>query len=116
MEEIYTYEKSEDYVFIRLLDETPVLSPMEKVRSIYPNAMHVERKYHALTAETINGEKKTDRSTWSDFDLFKAFYKEVKGVETTEETEGLFREVLDELLINDNESQENKEKKDVVTN
>src|SRR5690625_2757340 len=116
MEEIYTHEKSEDYVFIRLLDETPVLSPMEKVRSIYPNAMHVERKYHALTAETINGEKKTERSTWSDFDLFKAFYKEVKGVETTEETEGLFKEVLDELLIDDNESQENKEKKDVVTN
>src|SRR5699024_10596664 len=53
MEEIYTYEKSEDYVFIRLLDETPVLSPMEKVRSIYPNAMHVERKYHALDRKSV---------------------------------------------------------------
>ena len=44
MEEILLHPVSEDYVFVKLLDETPVLFPMEKIRSVYPNAMHVERK------------------------------------------------------------------------
>ena len=44
IEEILQHSVSEDYVFVKLLDETPVLFPMEKVRSVYPNAMHVERK------------------------------------------------------------------------
>lgn len=110
MEEIYTHKKSEDYVFIRLLDQAPVLSPMEKVRSIYPNAMHVERKYDLLAADiTGNSAEESDRSKWSDFDLFKAFYKEVKGVETTEETEEIFKEVLDEQLADDNEISEDKQ-------
>src|SRR5699024_3681282 len=32
MEEILQLPRSEDYVFVRLQDETPVLSPMEKIR------------------------------------------------------------------------------------
>lgn len=111
MEEIYTHPKSEDYVFIRLLDDVPVLSPMEKARSVYPNAMHVERKHYEPTGNASRDEEKADRSKWSDFDLFRAFYKEVKGVEAKEETEAIFTEVLDDLLVDDNESSEDKHQK-----
>lgn len=116
MDDIFTHSISEDYVFIRLLDETVVLSPMEKIRSIYPNAMHVERKHYALNSESSDGEEKVDRSKWSDLDLFKAFYKEVKGVETTGETEAIFKEVLDALLKDENETVEDSKQKDFVTN
>src|SRR5690606_5832151 len=44
IDEILRHEVSEDFVFVTLLDDAPVLFPMEKVRSVYPNAMHVERK------------------------------------------------------------------------
>ncbi|UUZ80743.1 exonuclease SbcCD subunit D [Paenibacillus sp. P26] len=44
IEEIERHPVSEDYVFVTLLNENPVLFPMEKVRSVYPNALHVERK------------------------------------------------------------------------
>src|SRR5699024_1042829 len=60
MEELLTHPVNEDYVFVRLLDETPILSPMEKVRSIYPNAMHVERKMYAggkITSKQNKGQK-----------------------------------------------------------
>jgi exonuclease SbcD len=33
-----------------------------------------------------------------DLSLFRAFYQEVKGTEVTEETELLFKEVLNEIL------------------
>ena len=44
MEDIQLHAVNEDYVFVKLLDETPVLFPMERIRSVYPNAMHIERK------------------------------------------------------------------------
>src|SRR5690625_940944 len=44
MEQLLSHEISDDYVFIHLLDETTVLSPMEKIRSVYPNALHIKRE------------------------------------------------------------------------
>ncbi len=45
IDELLQHPVSEDYVFVKLLDENPVLQPMEKIRSVYPNAMHVERSF-----------------------------------------------------------------------
>ncbi|UJL45637.1 exonuclease SbcCD subunit D [Virgibacillus sp. NKC19-16] len=113
LEEIMTHSVSEDYVFVRLTDETAVLSPMEKIRSVYPNAMHVERKnyFHAPSSE--DGERSVERTQMNDLELFQAFYKEVKGQEATEETEVIFKEVLDDLLKENNETEK---QKDYVTN
>ncbi|RKQ30777.1 exonuclease SbcCD subunit D [Oceanobacillus halophilus] len=116
MEELLTQPVNEDYVFVRLLDEAPVLSPMEKVRSVYPNAMHVERKNLNINLFD-NGEEKTkvNRSSMSDFDLFKAFYKEVSGKVPNEDTENLFKEALDEMLKEENESVDNR-KREAIKN
>ncbi|RPF53308.1 exonuclease SbcCD subunit D [Aquisalibacillus elongatus] len=103
MEELLTHEVSEDYVFVRLLDETPVLYPMEKIRSVYPNAMHVERKITSTSSETDSVEA-SERHQMSDLELFRAFYEEVKGEAATDETEEIFNEVLDEVLNKDRET------------
>ncbi|TMN23197.1 exonuclease SbcCD subunit D [Lentibacillus cibarius] len=104
MEELLLHPVSEDYVFVRLLDEAPALSPMERIRSVYPNAMHVERKHFTPSSHADNSSKpKADRTNMSDLDLFKAFYKEVKGIDATEETEAIFRDVLDDLLKGEEE-------------
>src|SRR5699024_12593581 len=44
IDDLFQLERSNDYVFVRLLDETPVLSPMEKLRTVFPYGMHVESK------------------------------------------------------------------------
>src|SRR5699024_12003271 len=103
MYDLLTHPVNEDYVFIRLLDETPVLSRMEKVRSVYPNAMHVERKYALASSHTTQRENTVNRSALSDVDLFKAFYKEVKGEEAEEETVAILEDVLDELSHDERE-------------
>jgi exonuclease SbcD len=86
----------EDFVFVRLLDEAPVLSPMERIRAVYPNALHVERRPAAqgFSGETIAVE---GRSGMDDLSLFRAFYKEVKGMELPDETERLFIETMMEI-------------------
>lgn len=97
LEDLLTHSVNEDYIFVRLTDDTPILSPMEKVRSVYPNAMHVERKhYYFQDGQTeINF---AERSELTDTELFNAFYKEVKGIEASEETQHIFTDVLDDLL------------------
>lgn len=107
LEDLLTHQVNEDYVFVQLTDETPILSPMEKIKSVYPNALHVERENYFMTTGLQTNDEAVARTQLSDFDLFREFYKEVKGAEATEETETIFKEVLDELLKDDNESSQN---------
>ena len=100
--EIEQHERNDDYVFVKLLDENPVIYPMERVRSVYPNAMHVERKMPILNQ---NGDMTPTvaRSKMDELSLFKAFYKEVKGEEMKVKTEELFKEVLQETMRKEGE-------------
>lgn len=102
MQDILKQPSSQDFVFIQLLDETPILSPMEQIRTVYPNAMHVERK--VFHSSTVTGEKEQiSRRKMDDFTLFQGFYEEVCGKEPSEETEQLFKEVLESLMNDERE-------------
>lgn len=104
MEDLLKHEKNEDYVFVRLLDKAPVLSPMEKVRSVYPNAMTVMRDAQQPLANNGQaGQQRTARHKMDDLSLFKAFYQEVNDTAVSEETEAIFTEVLQELLHGEDE-------------
>ncbi|MBP1969075.1 exonuclease SbcD [Virgibacillus natechei] len=116
MEDLLTFPVSEDYVFVRLKDEAPVLSPMEKIRSVFPNAMHVERNHYFLSHASNEETKSVNRSKMSDLDLFKAFYKEAKGADPSEDTEAIFKEVLDEHLRDENETVTDREHTKPITN
>ncbi|WP_084134688.1 exonuclease SbcCD subunit D [Paenibacillus harenae] len=105
MADIERHPINDDYVFVRLLDENLVISPMERVRSVYPNAMHVERKM-AITgligeALAVDGRAKMD-----ELSLFQVFYKEVRGNELSSETERLFIETLQEIYKKEGERHE----------
>lgn len=97
IDEINSHEPSEDYVFAKLRDKAPVLHPMEKVRAIYPNAMHVERQ------NFFSESKKEDdtmiiKSQLTDLELFESFYKEMKGEQADNETKELFEKILHEVM------------------
>ncbi|MFF5996726.1 exonuclease SbcCD subunit D [Lysinibacillus sp. KU-BSD001] len=104
MQQILRHPESDDYVFVRLTDPTPVVNAMEQIRTVYKNAMHVERKtMHLATQE----EKETiKREKLDDFTLFKAFYEEVTKQEPSEMMQQLFTEALAELFAEKRESQE----------
>lgn len=103
MEDLLKQPVNEDYVFVRLLDDTPVLSPMEKVRSVYPNAMHVERNLPQLSGKAGQAGKGAVRQKMDPLTLFRAFYQEVKQTPVTADTEAVFTEVLQEFLQEDHE-------------
>src|SRR5699024_3063060 len=73
IEELHQHAMSEDYVFVHLLDDYPVVSPMEKVRTVYPNAMHVSRKNAASLWQGSDEESSIDRTKMDDLQLFELF-------------------------------------------
>lgn len=102
IEEIKQHTVSEDYVFVKLLDEAPVLFPMEKIRSVYPNAMHVARKMFTPIKQLEKAES-AQRGKQDDVQLFHGFYKEMMGEVVDEETKVLFEEVLHEVMNKEGE-------------
>ncbi|WP_338555165.1 exonuclease SbcCD subunit D [Paenibacillus sp. KS-LC4] len=103
IEEIEQHAKSEDYVFVTLLNENPVLFPMEKVRAIYPNALHVERRPEAglLADAEASADREIEAVRRREADpvaLFASFYQEVKGSPLSESKKQRFADVFGKLL------------------
>lgn len=98
IEEIASHSASDDYIFVTLLNENPVLFPMEKVRAVYPNALHVERKVAVLEGyrhneDGLNSAASAKRREADPVALFAAFYQEVKGTALDAAKRRLFEEL-----------------------
>ncbi|MGE5371628.1 MAG: exonuclease SbcCD subunit D [Solirubrobacterales bacterium] len=65
----------EDYIKAVLTDEGALFDPMGKIRSVYPNALEIERPRFAGSVDA--GIPRTDCRRVSDSDLFAEFFKEV---------------------------------------
>nr|WP_272898764.1 exonuclease SbcCD subunit D [Paenibacillus sp. MMS18-CY102] len=91
------HARSDDYVFVTLLNDNPVLFPMEKVRAVYPNALHVERRLASaplLVEEGDGTDSRTARQAADPIELFAAFYHEVKGIPLEADKRKLFEETF----------------------
>lgn len=102
IEQIETHAVNEDYVFVTLLNENPVLFPMEKVRAVYPNALHVERKIVGAGSASLAAG--TERRETDQISLFASFYQEVKGIPLSDEKKQLFQEVFEEVARTEGEA------------
>jgi len=103
LEELERHPVNEDYVFVTLLNDNPVLYPMEKVRAVYPNALHVERRAASailFDAEGAKGNslKGAGRKEANPVELFEAFYTEVKGMPLSQSKKELFAQALEAVL------------------
>lgn len=104
IDELTNHAPSDDYVFVTLLDDNPVLFPMEKVRTVYPNALHVERRITPIGGALSAGGSGPSRQESDPVELFAAFYKEVKGTELAPDKLKLFAEVYGEVLREEGEA------------
>lgn len=102
MNDLLKLPPSEDYVFVRLLDDTPVSSPMERIRTVFPNAMHIERK--AAHVDLPHEIQAMETEKVEDIDLFRSFYEDMVGQQPDPETEQLFTEMLQQLLDEEREA------------
>ncbi|MGE7929985.1 exonuclease SbcCD subunit D [Lysinibacillus xylanilyticus] len=102
MDDLLQLPPSDDYVFVRLIDTTPVTSPMERIRTVFPHAMHVERK--AIRQEVPHEIQAVETEKIEDIDLFRSFFTDIIGIQPDQDTERLFTEMLQELLDEERET------------
>lgn len=92
-------EKIDDYLKITLHDEGALIDPINKLRQVYPNVLHLERKISINDAKkkqnliTHKDEKK------SELDLFEQFYQEMTTAEFTEDKKTVMTEVIERVLV-----------------
>lgn len=89
------YPHSEDYMAVSLLDEGPVLYAREKLQTIYPNLMQIERPILLETAETRHIRREALRR--GDSELFADFFADMTGTAMTEKEHEFLKNVLEEI-------------------
>lgn len=100
LDDILQMKKSNDYMYIRLEEDMPVLQPMEKIRTVFPNVMSIERIVKQIEKETVPTQ---NRHEMDELSLFRAFYKEIKGEGLDKEREQIFIDVLEEIKVGERE-------------
>jgi DNA repair protein SbcD/Mre11 len=93
---------SEDYLFLDLLDDGPVLDAMARLRQIYPNILGIQpaSAAPAPTEDTID-----IRSRELDPDLlFRSFFQEVQGRSMNDDESAVFQEISHRILEDETHS------------
>ena len=84
----------DDYLVVDLLDRGPVYDPMGKLREVYPNVLHAERRRPPELERQLHPAR---RQQLDDREYFSAFFKEVTDEELDEEEQAALVEVIEAL-------------------
>ncbi|MFF2450081.1 exonuclease SbcCD subunit D [Neobacillus sp. NPDC058068] len=99
--QFYEKERIDDYLKITLLDEGALIDPINKLRQIYPNVLHLDRKIDLTDLKkkqsfnAIRNEKK------SEIELFELFYTEMTTSEFTLDKKEAMAGVIEKVLRED---------------
>ncbi|WP_076408718.1 exonuclease SbcCD subunit D [Shewanella sp. UCD-KL12] len=85
----------EDYLMVRLSDKSAILDAMGKLRSVYPNVLHLERT--GLMSENGKVELSRDHIKKGEMDMFSDFFTQVSGDAMTEAQQQAMTAAIDEL-------------------
>lgn len=85
----------EDYLLIRLLDTHAILDPMNRLRDIYPNVLHLERP--GLLRQGESQKTSRERLAVGELPLFRDFYAQMTGEELKAEGQQLVADILHRL-------------------
>ncbi|HHC7332352.1 TPA: exonuclease SbcCD subunit D [Vibrio parahaemolyticus] len=89
-----TDPKNEDYLLVRLMDKHAILNPMEKLRAVYPNVLHLEKPGMLIGVEQEMAQAKLARS---EIDMFKDFFAEAQDSELSNEQEQAISDIIKQL-------------------
>lgn len=93
--DFYTEQEVGDYLKITLRDQGALIDPINKLRQVYPNVLHLERKIERTDEKKKQLVRLQQHKQTSGIDLFKDFYNEMTSSEFTREKEVLIQKVLE---------------------
>lgn len=98
-----TEPPTEDYVQIRLLDDGQIIDPVSKLRKLFPNILHLERKHHFIHQSLKEIKMIKQKQEMNHEQLFSSFYQEIKGETLSEARAAYVREVIQEAMTEERE-------------
>ncbi|MGO1296387.1 MAG: exonuclease SbcCD subunit D [Vibrio sp.] len=90
--------KPNDYLLIRLTDQHAILDPMEKLRQVYPNVLHIEKPGMLIGVDQPITSQRLKRS---EADMFADFFNEAQQAELTPAQSEAIAAVIHELKQGD---------------
>lgn len=84
----------EDYLLVRLLDKHAILNPMDKLREVYPNVLHLEKPGMNIGEEQALN---FDGLARNELDMFRDFYREVQQSELTEPQQAALKTLIQQM-------------------
>ncbi|WLR46806.1 exonuclease SbcCD subunit D [Halobacillus litoralis] len=90
-------EHPENYLHVRLLDDGQLVDPMGKLRKVYPNILHLERRRSKTNLQMEELQEVKKRQKLSPADLFASFYEDIKGEAIPQERKELIEQAIDKL-------------------
>ncbi|MCK6263919.1 exonuclease SbcCD subunit D [Vibrio sp. ZSDE26] len=89
-----TDANSHDYLLVRLTDKHAILDPMEKLRKVYPNVLHIEKPGMLIGIEQTLGKARLARG---EIDMFNDFFLEAQQTQLSKEQSETISNVIKEL-------------------
>ena len=96
--QFYGNQKVDDYIKMTLLDEGALLDPIGKLRQVYPNVLHLERKIHLRDMKNKQNLHSLKEDKKSELELFEQFYSEMTTAEMTDEKRKVMSDVIEKVL------------------
>ncbi|MFL8936883.1 exonuclease SbcCD subunit D [Rossellomorea oryzaecorticis] len=90
----YQSQKTDDFLKVTLHDEGTLIDPINKLRQVYPNVLHLERKLELTDAKKKNSFNVIEDKKKTELELFKEFYSDM----TTGEFSTSKQEVLEKVI------------------
>jgi exonuclease SbcD len=94
----YEKQKLDDYLKVTLLDEGALIDPINKLRQIYPNVLHLDRKVDLIDIKKKTAFSSAQREKKTDLELFEQFYEEMTTSEFTEEKRDVMTDIINRVL------------------
>lgn len=91
----YRTQKVDDFLKVTLLDEGALIDPINKLRHIYPNIMHLDRKIEQIDMKRKQYFLSNGNERRTEVDLFSDFYKEMTTQEFTDAKRELMAQMID---------------------
>ncbi|CAH1605429.1 Exonuclease SbcD [Vibrio jasicida] len=89
-----TDPKNEDYLLVRLMDKHAILNPMEKLRTVYPNVLHLEKPGMLIGVEQEMAQAKLARS---EIDMFRDFFSEAQDSQLSQDQDQAISDIIKQL-------------------
>lgn len=94
----YEKERIHDYLKITLLDEGAIIDPINKLRQVYPNVLHLERKIAVTDMKKKQSFTSMKEGKKSEIDLFQDFYHEMTTADFSDDKKEIMSDVIRQVL------------------